>query len=126
MSQPFSLGVIAIELYLLYNQQPTNQMIAEKISIEAAYDILSRFDFNRVHAAMTIMEHKWIHGGEDGDYGVPSVEKIKAVAENLLIKTVSEWDPKKPYSSMGTGGLRVYAFDYGMELVFTLERRGTF
>jgi len=80
-------------------------------------DIIERFDFNKVHTYMTDIDWQW--RGE----GVPTIDELKRTAINLLVQAVED---KTEFTSIGTGGFRAYKFPWGLEIVFTLERKGSF
>ncbi len=79
-------------------------------------DILKRFDFQKVHDYMILTNWKWRDE-------IPSLEELRLTAARLLVETLN--DPQE-FMSMGTGGFRAYKFPWGMELVFAMERTGSF
>jgi hypothetical protein len=54
---------------------------------------------------------------------VPTLGDLKQTATRLLVE--AQMDPQEVVS-MGTGGFRVYKLPWGIELVFSLNRTGTF
>ena len=78
--------------------------------------IIDRFDFQKVHNHM--METGWKWWDE-----VPTLGDLKQTATRLLVE--AQMDPQEVVS-MGTGGFRVYKLPWGIELVFSLNRTGTF
>lgn len=91
------------------------------ISLETVAIIMSRFDFERVRDCMERDNHTWFNAGEDGGPGVPSVEALRLTARRLLTDAVSSFKPEQPYGNRGTGGLCVYTFPWGLELVYKFE-----
>jgi hypothetical protein len=91
------------------------------ISLETVATIMERFNFQRVHDAMVMDNHTWYNGGEDGRPGVPSVEALRLTARRLLTDVVKDFNPARPYGNRGTGGLCVYSFPWGLELVYKFE-----
>lgn len=91
------------------------------ISLEAVSEIIRSFDFQRVRDCMERDNHTWFNGGEDGRPGVPSVEALQVLARRLLTEAVSSFKPEQPYGNRGTGGLCVYTFPWGLELVYKFE-----
>ena len=79
--------------------------------------IIENFDFDKVNKYMTEVDWQW-HGE-----GVPTVDELKRTAVRLLVDAV---DDKTEFTSLGTGGFRAYKFPWGLEIVFTLERKGSF
>lgn len=78
--------------------------------------IIDRFDFQKVHDYMVKTGWKW-HGE------VPTMDDIRMTAARLLVE--AQMDPKE-IVSMGTGGFRVYKLPWGIELVFAMNRSGSF
>ena len=78
--------------------------------------VLDRFDFQKVHTYMKSVGWKWW----DAE---PTLDDLKRTAARLLVE--AQMDPKE-IVSMGTGGFRVYKLPWGMELIFPMERTGTF
>lgn len=78
--------------------------------------IVDRFDFQKVHDYMVQTQWKWFDE-------VPEIEDLKRTATRLLVE--AQMDPQEVVS-MGTGGFRVYKLPWGLELVFAMERRGSF
>jgi hypothetical protein len=85
--------------------------------IQGIPSIMDSFDFNKVRGYMTDTNWQW--RGE----GVPTIDELKRTAVNLLVEALED---KAEFTSLGTGGFRVYKFPWGLEIVFTLERKGTF
>ena len=82
--------------------------------IDQSYEIIERFDFEKVHAYMQLTDWKWCTS--NGDMEVPSIEELKSTAEGLLNKLV--WEDKNKF--VATGGFHAYKFDWGLQLVFSL------
>lgn len=80
----------------------------EKIS-----DILSNFDFERVHKAMIALEWNWYLG--IGGEGIPSVGALHKAARELLSEA---WMKKTTISS---GGFSAEYYDGDLILRFILE-----
>lgn len=59
-------------------------------------DIIDNFDFEKVHAYMTLI--KWVWFCE----GIPSVSELKETAKKLLIEAI-----EKEYAEIATGGFFV-------------------
>lgn len=78
--------------------------------------IMERFDFGKVHAYMKESNWKWHEE-------IPELEDLRRTALRLLVET--QMDPQD-IMSMGTGGFRVYKLPWGLELVFAMERKGSF
>ncbi len=78
--------------------------------------IMIQFDFGKVHEYMKSVDWKWIDE-------VPQIEELRFTAARLLAEAV---DDPQDVVSMGTGGFRVYKLPWGLELVFAMERKGTF
>ena len=85
--------------------------------IQSVSSTIDSFDFNKVHGYMTDTNWQW-----RGD-GVPTIDELKRTAVNLLIEAALD---KSEFTSLGTGGFRAYKFPWGLEIVFTLERKGSF
>ena len=78
--------------------------------------IIDRFDFGKVHDYMVKTDWKWFDE-------VPTQEDLRMTATRLLVE--AQMDPKD-IVSMGTGGFRVYKLPWGLELVFAMNRSGSF
>jgi hypothetical protein len=78
--------------------------------------IVDRFDFQKVHDYMVSTDWKWYDK-------VPTIDDLKRTAARLLVE--AQTDPQDVVS-MGTGGFRVYKLPWGLELVFAMNRTGTF
>ena len=78
--------------------------------------IIDRFDFQKVHDYMVAKDWRWYDE-------VPTMEDLKRTALRLLVE--AQMDPQDVVS-MGTGGFRVYKLPWGLELVFAMERKGSF
>lgn len=78
--------------------------------------ILERFDFDKVIKHMQSVDWKWFDE-------VPDMDNIKGTATRLLVE--AQMDPQEVVS-MGTGGFRVYKLPWGLELIFSIERSGSF
>lgn len=103
-----------------YTTEESIDSIRQKINYGKVDEIMNGFDFNIVHDYMVKTDWKWIDK-------VPTLEEIKAQAQNLLFRAVDEYvKTKQPFGNIGTGGFMVYYFPWGMELVFKLEYRSTF
>jgi hypothetical protein len=84
--------------------------------IDTISRIMMQFDFGKVHEHMKTVGWKW-HDE------VPELEQLRFTAARLLAEAID--DPQEVVS-MGTGGFRVYKLPWGLELVFSLTRTGTF
>lgn len=71
-------------------KEPTHEQF-EAARKEAIQEILDGFDFERVHKVMTFLNWQWIA------YGVPSIERMKLVAKDLLERL----DDTHPYRARG-------------------------
>lgn len=85
--------------------------------------IIDKFDFDKVHRIMTIMDWQW---NIDNDYYIPSADEIKSRAIELLNNTYSDilMDNDLWYDD-GSGGLEVLydpTEDF-LELKFVIEER---
>jgi hypothetical protein len=78
--------------------------------------IIDRFDFQKVHDYMVLTGWKW-HDE------VPTMDALKGTATRLLVEAQMD---QQDVVSMGTGGFRVYKLPWGLELVFAMNRAGTF
>jgi hypothetical protein len=78
--------------------------------------IVDRFDFEKVHRYMVETDWKWFDD-------VPTLEDLRRTAARLLVE--AQMDPQDVVS-MGTGGFRVYKLPWGIELVFAMNRSGSF
>lgn len=65
--------------------------------------VLERFDFEKVHAAMSLFGWTWTHEG--GERYVPDVPEMEYCAEKL-IDSVMEHFGEGTYNSNSTGGFR--------------------
>jgi hypothetical protein len=83
---------------------------------ETIGQIIDRFDFQKVHDYMVAKDWRW-HDE------VPTMEDLKSTALRLLVE--AQMDPQDVVS-MGTGGFRVYKLPWGLELVFAMNRSGSF
>lgn len=80
--------------------------------------ILGAFSFDRVHRAMAALNWQW--AGE----GVPSIDKLKKLAENLLRDVAHEGQSKDHIVSYATGGFVAIHNPSGMlELAFEIDNR---
>jgi hypothetical protein len=62
--------------------------------------VLNHFEFEKVHRAMKVLDWKWIGlGGEDFD--VPSIDRMRETARNLLVSVVKS---RSQYRIAATGG----------------------
>ena len=84
--------------------------------IDTISRIMMQFDFGKVHEHMKTVGWKW---RDD----VPQIEELRFTAARLLAEAIE--DPQEVVS-MGTGGFRVYKLPWGLELVFAMERKGSF
>jgi hypothetical protein len=97
----------------------TQTEIEAKINYSIVDDIIARFDFVKVHGTMLSAGWVWDNRGE---ISVPTPSEIKLTAIYLLNRAVSEFMKTGiPYGNIGTGGLMVTYFPWGMELSFRLE-----
>ena len=85
----------------------------ESLSIS---EIMNRFDFEKVHQYMVATGWKW-HDQ------VPEMEDLRRTALRLLVDAQMD---ENDVTSVGTGGFRVYKLPWGLELVFAMNRAGTF
>lgn len=85
----------------------------ESLSIE---EIMNRFDFEKVHQYMVATGWKWWDR-------VPEMEDLRRTALRLLVEAQMD---ENDVTSVGTGGFRVYKLPWGLELVFAMNRAGTF
>jgi len=85
----------------------------ESLSIE---EIMNRFDFEKVHQYMVATGWKWWDQ-------VPEMEDLRQTALRLLVEAKLD---ENDVTSVGTGGFRVYKLPWGLELVFAMNRAGTF
>ena len=88
----------------------------EQKQAEMIGQIIDRFDFQKVRDYMVQVDWKW--RGE-----IPTLDDLKRTAAYLLVE--AQTDPKE-IVSMGTGGFRVYKLPWGIELVFAMNRSGSF
>ena len=87
-----------------------------EIQIDTISRIMMNFDFEKVHNHMKSVGWKWRDE-------VTSIEELRFTAAHLLSEAIE--DPQHVVS-MGTGGFRVYKLPWGLELVFAMERKGSF
>ena len=78
--------------------------------------IIDRFDFQKVHDYMVAKDWRWRDE-------VPTMEDLKRTALRLLVEAQMD---SQDVVSMGTGGFRVYKLPWGLELVFAMNRSGSF
>ena len=80
-------------------------------------EILVHFNFNKVHSAMEHLNWEW------GSEGVPTVERLKEVASDLLFDAVELYfgEGKKSTAYVATGGFYVECDDIAIQLKFELE-----
>lgn len=91
----------------------------ENLQLQSIPDIdaiIERFDFKRVLDHMIAVDWKW--RGE-----TPTLEELKSTARFALVQVIMDTAPS---SNCGTGGFRAYKFPWGVELVFSIERCGSF
>ena len=78
-------------------------------------DIMSRFDFEKVHKHMVENDHQWYMGSSGTR--VPDLEDLRWTARDLLTKAAYHNDAT---SNVGTGGFMAYKMSWGMSLTFQL------
>jgi hypothetical protein len=88
----------------------------EQKQAETIGQIIDRFDFGKVHDYMVHVDWKW--RGE-----MPTIDDLKRTAAILLVDAMQS---SAATLSTGTGGFRVYKFQWGLELVFAMETKATF
>ena len=79
--------------------------------LEQKKQILSRFDFDKVHDYMKETGWTWMSG-------IPTATELKLTAARLLDNVIQS---KKPASNSGTGGLTAYKMPWGLSLHFSVE-----
>ncbi len=80
--------------------------------------ILGAFRFDRVHRAMVALKWEW--AGE----GVPSIDRLKEFAENLLRGVAHDGQGKDHVISYATGGFVATHNQSGMlELAFEIDNK---
>ena len=72
--------------------------------------IIDKFNFERVHIAMTAVDWKW-HTTEGNGYAVPTLPELKAMARRLLRESIKE----KAISSGGFTATYYPKDKYGIE-----------
>jgi len=85
-------------------------------------DIISTFDFEFVHAYMTV--NKWTWGCEKT---APSIERLINVAESLLREVIEESKNDGDSSFCSTGGLKASYFKHSNQfyLEFVIQKKYT-
>jgi hypothetical protein len=79
--------------------------------------IMETFDFEKVHAYMTLTKHTW--RGEDKS---PTVEQLKSTALYVLHQVADSDIP----TSSGTGGFRAFRMPYGISLSFDVCHKSNY
>lgn len=82
--------------------------------------IMERFDFEKVLAHMEHVDWNW---GASSEYRRPTIFELRGTARFLLGIVI---DAEEPSSNAGSGGFHAYKFPWGIELVFSVERRASF
>jgi hypothetical protein len=82
--------------------------------------IMERFDFEKVLAHMDQVDWKWQSADE---YRRPTIFELRGTARFCLSNVIETDDPS---SNTGTGGFRAYKFPWGIELIFAVDRAGSF
>ena len=83
---------------------------------ETIGQILDSFDFENVHEYMKSVNWTWFDG-------VPSPEVLRQTAARLLVNAMTS---SEETICTGSGGFIAYKFPWGLELIFAIERRGSF
>jgi hypothetical protein len=78
-------------------------------------DIMSRFNFEKVHKHMVENEHQWYMGS--AGMRVPDLEDLRWAARDLLTKAAYS---KDNVTNVGTGGFMAYKMPWGMSLTFQI------
>ena len=82
--------------------------------------ILESFDFKKVMEYMKSVDWKWSCMDE---YRVPDEIDLRCTAASLLTKAIED-DTQS--MNIGTGGLYVFKFPWGLQLVFALTTKTSF
>ena len=80
--------------------------------------VLENFDFEKVHAYMTLTNWTW-----RGNEKPPTIQELESTATTLMYKI--DEDPKET-SVQGTGGFYAYKFPWGIKLTFEPFRSQSF
>jgi hypothetical protein len=83
-------------------------------------EIMERFDFEKVLAHMEQVDWKWQSGSE---YRVPTIFELRGSARFSLGVVIEN---EESSCNAGTGGFNAYKFPWGIELVFSVERRSSY
>lgn len=104
------------------------QKFKEQLPIKDLHEkinyIIDRFDFQRVHTAMTALDWKWQHMNDpvDQTHRVPSIERMKHTATQLLISAGTQKE-----RVFGTGGFQAERYkDESLNLQFIVFETCTF
>jgi len=88
----------------------TERQLRNKIS-----EVISKFDFQKVHQYMKDTNWTWVIGGEER---VPNVDELEFTAVSLLSKVV---ESDLPAYNASTGGFTAYKLSWGLSLHFSFE-----
>ena len=84
---------------------------------KAMMEAVRNFDAVSVHNAMKALDHKW---WADGGHRVPSpidiANNVQYLADRALMSFRSSGGTP---TSVGSGGITVYIFDYGVHIVYS-------
>lgn len=95
------------------NTQQINQMY------DVRNEVLGKIDFEKIHAYMVL--NKWTYRGEEKS---PTIEELKAGADELVGKCFRAYIEGAEHYSAGTGGFTAI-LQYGqINIHFSIERRG--
>lgn len=88
--------------------------------------VLDHFDFEKVHRSMKLLDWKWVGRSSSESFEVPSIERMRETARNLLVSVVKL---NNQYPITGTGGFWAEKssgnedpLDDGLLLRFILEQ----
>ncbi len=80
--------------------------------------IMREFDFYRVHKVMSAMDWKWVDDTGPADMSIPTTDRLKKCAQDLLLRAYNE---KSKKWSIGTGGFMAKKNKHGLSLTFEVE-----
>lgn len=97
--------------------------------------IISKFNFERVHLAMTHLDWRWINLNNNGEeFSIPTMLRLKTSARDLLSRAYSELMKRTDQSeyTCGTGGFEATCWadpenigEFGFTLKFVLTEWDT-
>jgi len=98
-------------------------MKKEQITEKMIEEVMSDFDFGKVHRVMVLTKHKWAN--IDGTEKVPSLYHIMKHAEELLHTCASHYDDKDNFST-SCGGFTATLDEGTLSLQYVLEEETSY